>query len=295
VPRAPAPRSAHAMAYDGTNKVTLLFGGGGAILFRDLWAWDGRSWSRLANGGPPARDDAILAHDGNRGRTVLFGGRTQGGVLLADTWEWDGAAWSRRNVAGPGGRLHACGAFDPVAGRVRVYGGTARDGRALGDTWEYDGVGWTRVADGPAPRGWVPNGMVFDAARRRMLLTVFDPGAFRPDGTTALELRQWDGREWIPIGAVGPAISPLQATVGPAGGGLLLVDGGALSGAAASWLWSKDGWRRSALAEPSPRNGHALASDPSRGRVVLFGGFRNGIDFDDTWEWDGLGWRRVGP
>src|SRR5262245_51607142 len=81
VPRAPAPRSAQAMAYDGTNKVTLLFGGGGAILFRDLWAWDGRSWSRLANGGPPARDDAILAHDGNRGRTVLFGGRTQGGVL----------------------------------------------------------------------------------------------------------------------------------------------------------------------------------------------------------------------
>src|SRR5262245_39453562 len=72
---APAPRSAHSMTFDETNKVTLLFGGAGETLFRDLWSWNGRAWTRLANSGPAPRDDALLAHDSARGRTVLFGGR----------------------------------------------------------------------------------------------------------------------------------------------------------------------------------------------------------------------------
>jgi hypothetical protein len=47
---------------------------------------------------------------------------------------------------------------------------------------------------------------------------------------------------------------------------------------------------------PPPRYEHAMAYDPSRQRIVLFGG-RTGPDndqlLDDTWEWDGDSWLEV--
>lgn len=58
---------------------------------------------------------------------------------------------------------------------------------------------------------------------------------------------------------------------------------------------------------PSPRACHSMAYDPSRRRVVLFGGvdalnysmayhrcdYANGNPLGDTWEWDGSEWQRV--
>lgn len=74
-----------------------------------------------------------------------------------------------------------------------------------------------------------------------------------------------------------------------------------------TWEW--DGLRWSAPQAPDgeapqARSGHALAFDPRRGRLILFGGDRrpaaeqdrdgNGL-LDDTWEYlgSGLGWRRL--
>src|SRR5690606_20982445 len=42
---------------------------------------------------------------------------------------------------------------------------------------------------------------------------------------------------------------------------------------------------------PSPRSRFGLAYDKERGVVVLFGGIPR--DLDDTWEWDGVQWRRI--
>ena len=53
-----------------------------------------------------------------------------------------------------------------------------------------------------------------------------------------------------------------------------------------TWEWDGTAWtQRSPASAPSPQQGHAMAYDAARGRVVLFGGhdsFRRG----DTWEWD---------
>jgi len=43
---------------------------------------------------------------------------------------------------------------------------------------------------------------------------------------------------------------------------------------------------------PDPRADHALAADPERSRLVLFGGAGYGDTLDDTWEWDGVAWTR---
>jgi len=44
---------------------------------------------------------------------------------------------------------------------------------------------------------------------------------------------------------------------------------------------------------PSERYGHALSYDSARGVTVLFGGYDDS-DFNDTWEWNGENWEKVG-
>jgi glyoxylase-like metal-dependent hydrolase (beta-lactamase superfamily II) len=99
----PPPRDHHAMTYDARRGRIVLFGGGrqlpngdfprdttGAWL-RDLWAWDGATWTQLATDGPPSRGGLPgLTYDAARDRLVLFGGGN-----LTGTWEWDGAQWRK--------------------------------------------------------------------------------------------------------------------------------------------------------------------------------------------------------
>ena len=56
-------------------------------------------------------------------------------------------------------------------------------------------------------------------------------------------------------------------------------------------------WReRSDRQSPPARDGHALAYDSARGRVVLFGGRDSSNNrLSDTWEWDGTSWTDVTP
>ena len=46
---------------------------------------------------------------------------------------------------------------------------------------------------------------------------------------------------------------------------------------------------------PSARDGHAMAYDVARQRVVLFGGNSLTSIFSDTWEWDGSNWTLRSP
>ena len=51
-------------------------------------------------------------------------------------------------------------------------------------------------------------------------------------------------------------------------------------------LVAQTDWTRAMVLDG--REGHALASDTGRGRVVLFAGqLDSQLDFDDLWEWDG--------
>ena len=282
------------MAYDDARHVVLLFGGNGSTTFGDLWSWDGSRWTRLSTNGPPARDDGVLVFDSRRQRLVLFGGRS-GQTLLGDTWEWDGTTWTQKTGSGPEARLHAVGAFDPQAGVVRMYGGVGTDDVPRTDTWEWNGTAWTRVSTaGPADRG--SDHMAYDATRQRTTMLLFKRVPPNADQTYNTDLWEWTGTTWTALPGSGPTISPIQPLVGVGPtGGLLLFDGGVLQGTASTWVWQSGQWTRAATTGPSIRNGHALAYDSARNRVVLFGGFGPGQDFSDTWEWDGQRWSQATP
>ena len=58
--------------------------------------------------------------------------------------------------------------------------------------------------------------------------------------------------------------------------------------------------RGSAAAGPAPSHLEAVAFDGVRRRLVLFGGSRRPgdsawVESNETWEWDGLRWQRIGP
>lgn len=287
---APDGRSAHSMVYDEARGVVVLFGGSGNTLFGDTWTWDGTRWRQAATTGPSPRNGPVLVYDATRRVVVLHGGQA-GPTLLTDTWEWNGVTWTQRAGAGPPSRIHAAGGYDRRRQRVVLFGGVAPNDSALFDTWEWDGNAWTRAMEG-GPDRWA-NALVYDATGDRLLLHAIERGRGR--GVYRTELYAWTGSAWNLVGAAlsGPEISPTQAIAG-LNTGILLFDGGTQQGSASTWRWSVDAWTRlDAATAPALRNGHAMAYDPVRNRVVLFGGFRSQQNFRDTWEWTGQAWIEV--
>jgi hypothetical protein len=91
----PPPCWLHAMAYDSSRHVTVLFGGAGGDSAEPgtTWEWDGTSWTpHESPQSPPPRLGGALAYDSDRSVMVLFGGQgtTKAGTLN-DMWEWRGA------------------------------------------------------------------------------------------------------------------------------------------------------------------------------------------------------------
>jgi hypothetical protein len=75
-PVTPPGRSRHAMTYDSTRGVVVLFGGdveGGHG--SETWEYDGTTWALVTTSvAPPARSGHAMAYDSTREAVVLFGG-----------------------------------------------------------------------------------------------------------------------------------------------------------------------------------------------------------------------------
>jgi hypothetical protein len=151
----------HAMVYDATRHLTLLFGGSriganGAAYNNELWAWNGstQQWTLLSNSiGPRERENLGMAFDSDRGVAVLYGGgKDSWGSepierLSGETWEWNGLAWQLKAETGPGPRaLHSL-AYDAVRKRTLLFGGWGLPAGAqtigeVNDLWAWDGMSW---------------------------------------------------------------------------------------------------------------------------------------------------------
>jgi murein DD-endopeptidase MepM/ murein hydrolase activator NlpD len=129
---APAPRSSHAMAYDGKRKVIVLFGGG--YYLNDTWVWNGTSWSpKNPSTKPPGRWGHVMVYDAAREQVVMFGGVGSSGTDLGDTWTWDGSNWTQNSPPiKPSPRHKSAAAFDPFRQEVVLFGGLG-----FADTWAW--------------------------------------------------------------------------------------------------------------------------------------------------------------
>ena len=303
----PGPQWGHSLVYDERLERIVLLG----AAMRDtaeIWTWDGRRWEQIDQPGLPRRSLAGAAYDAKRQRLVVFGGRVgREGFTKGDTWEWDGTTWREASDTSAGIRNHHSMAFDEGRGRTVMYGGTVpppdisaqeqlkqRDKwRWPTDTWEWDGARWHRMpVQGPGSRSGPT--LEYDAARRNVVLF----GGVGADGVYGTGTWTWNGEVWRQTASDGPSLrASHQMAYDTSAGVVFLYGGGNQSGRLQDmWRWDGTTWTEVAMTGPTPgpRNGHAMAYDRARRRIVLHGGFGSGAaPLADTWEWDGTQWTEI--
>lgn len=289
---APSARRFHSLVHlRGTQ---VLFGGVDerfGTVHGDTWSYDGLAWAQLAVAGPGARQRFAACVDPSRDVLVLFGGADAHGNPLGDTWEFDGATWRQvQPLASPSPRLGAAMAFEPGSGRIVLFGGGATASTPDAETWQYDGTTWRQALPGTSPSARQGHAMTTDTVHGVALLF----GGF-PAGATgfAADTWQWNGSDWQQvITATRPATSIFPAMTFFAAHGVAVLTGatGIASQPLATWVFDGLDWSVGPPAAPGlvGRQGHALAYDPLREMVVLFGGARIGfggaLPLADTWE-----------
>lgn len=162
-----ATRLGFSMAYDPLRSQVIVLGGSTAYAYPcnlyyrdDMWAYDGTSWTQLAQGprtgyGPFFRSGAAMGFDEHRNVLVVAGGWVNnpnqsciGGRSNA-VWEWDGATWTPGSTSGSspnGPGLSALSTtYDPNSRRLLVFGND--DFPAWnGYFFAYDGTTWAHLA-----------------------------------------------------------------------------------------------------------------------------------------------------
>ena len=199
----PPERGAGAMVYDPIGRRCLLFGGySSAGPRKDLWAWDGKTWTQLGEAPAEAsgRGDFAMAFDRGRNRLVIHGGWPGSGLLLTDTLEWNPTSntWQRWATGPIGNRYAHRMAYDEARGEIILHGGYYFTNK--NDTWRWNGAEWS-LASTSGPARYV-FGMTYDSARGQLILH---------GGTTCcgeVEYPQtwtWNGTAWSLCGLQGPA------------------------------------------------------------------------------------------
>ena len=137
----PSPRHDASFVYDAARQRVVLYGGRSGVfpnetILTDTWEWNGTAWSKLADGGPPARVHQHMAYDRTRARTVLYGGfdiPTQ--MQLHDIWEWNGAAWTKASTSAPATTVAVGVAFDEATTSLLLFSLDNATNKVVVDTW----------------------------------------------------------------------------------------------------------------------------------------------------------------
>lgn len=287
-----------AMTYDRARRRLVLFGGARAFggVSAETWSYDGVRWSRLTPpAGPLPVEDATFVYDSRRQESILIAMPKIADARPVVVWSWDGLRWGRRFVQTlrPATIMQAA-AYDRARSKTVVFGGMSNSNSSPRGTWEHGARAWSErnPAVSPSPR-WMP-AMAYDERRRSTLLF----GGFE----TATNLDRddtwlWNGSAWLQLTSpIRPPARMGHAMVYDRIRGRVVLFGGMSSERRVNlpgqtWEWNGRWVQRATAASPSPRANPAMAYDPVRGRVVLFGGRigRAGV-LGDTWEYDGNTW-----
>ena len=122
-----------------------------------------------------------------------------------------------------------------------------------------------------------------------------------------VRVHEWDGEKWTtkatplsPSGREGCSVAydPVRKTILLFGGHEYPYQGTFATHYNELWEWNGTVWRQvSSANRPPPRAWAGMAVDRMRSRVVLYGGAGSLLPWytylRDTWEWDGIDWRRV--
>ena len=270
---------------------------------------------RTASAGPLT--SGPLVHDSTHGITYLFPDTAAGdysGAKPTDFtqfWAWKDHAWSTPGLLDPegDGNPTASTAYAPSltydVGRDRVVL-LLQTAAQASETWEFNGLSWQNMLPSTQPPPRSDARLVYNPNTRVSMLF----GGQRADATYLNDLWTWDGNSWTALSSTG-APSP-RANFGMAfhtARNSLLLQGGVgstaacdgASGTTCSGTYELLGSTWTAVAANAQAPGacfnQGMAYDPSRAKVVLFGG-QNGSGAacgSGVWEYGAQGWLALNP
>ena len=238
--------------------------------------------------------------------------------MLADTLVLGkGGTWvHKKQRNGPGPRTGAMMVYDAARREVVMYGGRTHldQGALINETWIWNGIEWKqRQPPTRPPHLWLAT-MAYDTVRKEVVLfggrfceSLGHPTCTQP--TTRSETWVWNGETWAQrLPAVSPPARYNASMAFDAKRGETVLFGGDSdefgSRLQDTWAWNGTTWtQRQMAASPTPRVFAAMAYDPGRGKIVLFGGHnQRGLktsdplydfgDQQDTWTLGADTWER---
>src|SRR5262245_35698627 len=293
------------MCEDLANGVVRMFGQPDS----QMWQWNGGDWTPAPT--PLSiREQAAMASD-PFGTTLVRGGLEMmlvtgvsavfPGPATSDTWRLQSGTWTKMRGSGPSSAIDVDTTYDLLRDQVfctaiaetSVAGvSVARERR----TYTWSRSEWNESVGGRLPPLFGARGC-HDPLRDRFVLFGGGPlvGQQPVSSSPVDSLFEYDGVQWTPIAALGPAPRAEHSLAFDLARGEAVLFGGHGSTAnlGDTWSWNGTQWRQLATSGPSPRYGAAMTADPLRSRLVLFGGTDGTQIFDDTWLWDGINWQQV--
>lgn len=235
---------------------------------------------------------SCMAYDQARQQTVLFSGTDATGVDAAETWIWDGANWTQKSPAhSPLPRDLCAMAFDAAHGQVVLFGGrpSADDGD-FADTWTWNGNDWTEQHPATSPTSRALISMVYDGARRNVMLFGGDHRIADGELDVALgDTWTWDGANWTQHSPVtAPSARDEYAVAYDAARQQVVLFGG-IDGSNNSprdtWTWDGGAWTKPVPASTPDTALGVMAYDALNQQIVMVSN-----DSQKTWLWDGSNW-----
>jgi hypothetical protein len=191
---------------DFTTLGELLVVGGyfpeaGGMTVNSIATWDGNEFGALG-GGVDGEIRALVTYDGD----LIAGGFFDhaGGVPTSNIARWDGSAWhplgSGVYDAVPDGTTDDVWDMVVWQGDLYVVGGFTHAGNSeVSYLARWDGSTWSDVGGGVSVIGGGPTGLRGIDVHNGKLVIV---GAFDyAGGVEAINIAEWDGVEWSPVGS----------------------------------------------------------------------------------------------
>ena len=233
---------------------------------------------------------AGIAYDRKDGAVLLFGGLRGPGEFLSDTWRWDGVRWLRLHPSSsPPARAMTAMAYDESREKTVLFSGTSFN--PLPDTWEWNGTTWTERSAGAPPPAREDHRMAFDPVKNKLI--VFGGWSLANQQVLG-DTWSWDGAVWEKL-ADGPPLAGVAMTRDRKHGRVVRFGGHdqGYDEVDTIAVWDGAAWTPldvSGAPAPAPRFGASLAFDEANDTILLFGGLKDDIVFDETWQLKGATW-----
>lgn len=289
----------HFVAWDAMReRLVVHYGGGGTtqISLLELTAPLQAQWNTYADNVLVARVAATLVHDTMRHTNLLYGGGVTGGTPSpqpsGDLWRMSQPpstpSWQLKPALAtqPTARLYSDMAFEASTGRMVLCAGQGPSG-PRNDTWTFDGSTWTNHGASATVTPRAQPALCYAPG----IGTVLFGGGIYPN-TYHNDTWLFSGTQWLATPIFGAPPSRMGHDMVWASSWNCMVMFGGYNGSTLGDTWCLTAsfpgvqWTQMFVqgAIP-PRNGHAMAFDQRRNRVVAFGGGdANGQFLGDTWE-----------